>query len=380
MTTARPAVVFLWKQFAPYHRDRCAAVAAAWGADCEVVGLEVAPRGGVYAWPPEEADDAAFTRITLFPESRVEEVGTAEMFRATWEALGRRRLRAAFLCHYEQPAVFLLACALRLRGVPVFVMFDSAFDDKPRRLGREALKRLALAPYQGALASGRRARDYLVFLGIPSKRVALGYDTLDVARVRREAAAAPTYVPQSQRPFVVVARFVAKKNLTTAIDAYARYRADAGAEGRPPRGLVLCGDGPLRAALAEQLHLLGVAGVDFRGFLPPAEVARTLAGALALLLPSVEEQWGLVVNEALALGVPVLASTRVGAADGLLRPGVSGFLADPHDAEGFARLMTLLDRDAGLRARLSQGARGDAAAGDVRHFVASAQQLLGGPS
>lgn len=123
-----------------------------------------------------------------------------------------------------------------------------------------------------------------------------------------------------------------------------------------------------------------LSGIEFRGFLPPAEAARTLAGGLALLLPSVEEQWGLVVNEALALGVPVLASTRVGAADGLLRPGVNGFLADPHDAEGFARLMTLLDRDPDLWARLSHEAADSATAGDVRHFVAGVQQLLEGAS
>lgn len=370
------SVAFVWKQFAPYHVDRCAAAARALGPTSPVLGIEIAAGSSAYAWPVAP-DEPSFTRVTLFPHSEVECLPARLVVSAAWRALRRQRLRAVFLCHYEHPAIAFLALRLRLCGVPVFVMFDSKFDDKPRRPGREALKRRLLWPYGGALASGMRARDYLRFLGLPRGRIALGYDTVSVARVRAEAAAKDVASPE--RPFLVVARCVRKKNLSTAIAAYASYRAAALQRGFVPRSLHLLGDGPLRPELEAEVAGRGLEGVRFHGFVMPETVARAMAGARALVLPSVEEQWGLVVNEALALGLPVLASTRIGAVDGLLRPGINGLLADPHDAEGFAASMSWLDADEEFWRRLSDGARDTGQAGDTERFAEGVRMLLEAP-
>lgn len=373
----RPAVVFLWNQFAPYHVDRLAAVADALGSRASVSGIEVAQRSARYAWAPS-AGDGRFRHLVLAPGKSREEVGPATRLARLAGALIRLRPTHAFLCHYNQVEVLVCAWLARLCGVRVFTMFDSKFDDKPRRLWRELAKRIFIAPYHGALTAGGRSTDYVRLLGLPARRTAHGYDSVSIARVRDLAGTppAPDGVAHAARDFVVVGRFVAKKNLKTAVAAYARYRELAAAAGEAPRGLVLCGDGPLRGELEQEVADRGLDGVSFAGFLQAPEVAAMLGRALALLLPSVEEQWGLVVNEALAMGVPVLASTRVGAADGLLRAGVNGMLFDPFEVEGMARTMLALAGDAAAWRRLAAGARDTADAGDVDRFVAGVRRLM----
>lgn len=121
---------------------------------------------------------------------------------------------------------------------------------------------------------------------------------------------------------------------------------------------------------------LGIAdAVIFHGFVQTTEISRILAGSLALILPSLEEQFGNVVIEAQALDLPVLLSDRCGAREMLVQDWVNGF-SFPHDsAESLAGYMTLLGADEALCARLATGARASAPRGDVAAFAEAVASL-----
>ncbi len=371
---ATRTVAVVWDQHAPYHADRLAALAARLGESWTVTGIALAAASRKYAWTAPSAG-AGYHATTLF-------AGPAEGVRGLRRLLGLARATRGhgqvFLCNYERPTTWLLAVWLRARGARIWLMFDSTRADKPRRRGRERLKRIALAPYHGGLVSGRASRAYLHALGLRARPIATGYDTLSVARVRDEADAppAPDGVPFDARAFLIVARCVPEKNLAAALDAYAEYAHAAHGNGRAPRALWLCGDGPDRPALERWAGALGLTRCRFLGFRQPAEVARLLAHALALVLPSRSEPWGLVANEALALGVPVLVSNRAGCAHDLVRDGVNGRVLGPDQPGAWAEALTALDRDPDLWKRLAAGARDTAAEGDVRHFAAGAAELM----
>jgi len=378
-STPRPRVVaFVWAKFAPYHRDRCAALAAALGPAVEVRGIAVAAASTAYPWPEDSGPPAPGLRlVTLVRDRPAEAVGPLHRLRRLWPWL--RDAEAVFLCHYERPETLALALWLRRCGVRPLVLFDSTAADKPRRAWREALKRLWLKPYAGALTAGRRSSAYLATLGLTADRIATGYDTLDIARIRAEAGTppAPDGPAHAERVFLVIARLVPAKNLDAALDAHARYAAAVCALGRAPRPLVILGEGPLRPALERRIAAEALGPVRLPGFRPPGEVARWLGRALALILPSHSEPWGLAVNEALALGVPVLVSSRAGAAADLVRPGVNGFVLHPDDTAGLAARLRRLDLCPETWAALARGAATHAPAGDVRQFVAGARRLLG---
>lgn len=375
---APPVLVFMWEQFSAYHIDRLDALGVAYGDRARVVGIEVASRSRTYAWDPIEGA-AHYERHTLFPDQVADDIGWRRKFKASRSLLRALRPAAVFLCNQEQPEILALLALLRLRGVRTYAMLDAKFDDTPRRVAKEWLKPAVFRLFTGGLVSGDRSADYYRFLGLPGGWSQPGYDTVSVARVRALVGGrvAPEGAPHAARDFVSVARFVPKKNLVCAIQAYAAWRAMRPAH---PRRLVLCGSGPLEAMLRDECARLGVTdGVIFPGFLGPEEVARQLADGLAFVLPSVEEQWGLVVNEAVALGLPILCSDNVGARDTLVRVGQNGFVFEPHNPDGLAGLMFLVSEDERLWRRFCHGSQRLALAGDVVMFVAGVEALTGVP-
>ena len=370
----RPRVLFLWESFGPHHVDRCEACVAQLGDRYEICGVEIATFDANYQWRGSTGADG-FAKLTLFPGVVRQKISTWRCFGRIMAACLRLRAKYIFLCNYDAPAIFLSAVLLRLLGRRVIIMQDSKFDDKQRYLLKEALKSLLYRPYSAALVAGHRTKSYLAFLGIREERMFIGYDTVSTARIRRwaESEPAPGGAAHRERHFTIVARFLPKKNLTLALDAYAAYAAQhPGA----PRALHLCGSGELEPMLRRHAEGLGVGGIHFRGYLQEHEIARVLASSLALILPSIEEQHGLVINEAIAMGVPVLASDNCGARDLLIRSGVNGYIFEPDNVAGLAHFMALLDQDAAEWTRLAEGTRQFEPAADTGFFVGAVDRVL----
>lgn len=370
---ARPLRIgILFAQFAPYHLDRCAAVARRLGARGEVIAVEVATTSTAYAWAPS-GEVAGAGKVTLFPGRTYDSIGRWRRFVAQLRAL-RRCSMVLVGIGYDQPDVIGLAATLRLLGVRVVLMTESKFEDFERNLPRECAKALLLLPFGAAIVGGARHAAYLRLLGFNRRPVLPGYDVVDTTRVRALSgigAAAP--IPFAERRFAFVGRFVDKKALPFLIEAYRRYLILAGPAAH---GLVLVGGGDDEPAVRDLLARHDLASVEITGFVQAKAVARHLAGALALVLPSREEQWGLVVNEALALGLPVVVSEPVGARDALVRNLVNGFVVEPGSVEGLARAMLALsDEDTWRRMGAASAARAEL--GDAER-LADAVEVLGG--
>jgi glycosyltransferase involved in cell wall biosynthesis len=248
------------------------------------------------------------------------------------------------------------------------------FDDFPRKAWREFGKSLTLLPYSGFLGSGIRTNEYFKFLGI--KIISGEYNTANIDRLQKisQSKIAPDGHSFSERDWIIIARLVQKKNLFTALTAYAIYRGQVD----NPRKLRICGSGHLESALEKHAAEIGVADfVNFEGFVQTDVIAKFLANSLALILPSTEEQFGNVVIEAQAMGLPVLISQVCGARDLLVRNWVNGFVFEPDNPEGLAGFMALLDRDEILWRKLCAGATATAPLGDVARFVEGVDSLLG---
>jgi glycosyltransferase involved in cell wall biosynthesis len=195
---------------------------------------------------------------------------------------------------------------------------------------------------------GQRHVEYLVELGMPRDRIFTGYDVVDNAYFRRSAEEVRSHKSDVRKQyglpenyFLASARFIEKKNLPTLIRAYAAYRQKSEASGNPPWDVVLLGDGPLREALNSQLSTLNLhRHVCLPGFKQYDELPVYYALAKAFVHASTTEQWGLVVNEAIASGLPVIVSNRCGCVPELI--GDNGFTFDPlNEDELTARLLDM---------------------------------------
>ncbi|WP_170142076.1 glycosyltransferase [Thioalbus denitrificans] len=176
--------------------------------------------------------------------------------------------------------------------------------------------------------------EYLINLGMPEERIWTGYDVVDNEHFRegaQRARAKATFLREEldlpEHYFLTCARFIDVKNLTGLVLAYAHYVVDCGTQ---PWGLVLVGDGPLRGEIWALVQNLGLEDlIRLPGYKDYEELPAYYGLADVFVLPSSSETWGLVVNEAMAAGLPVLVSEKCGCAPDLVREGVNGFTVDP---------------------------------------------------
>jgi len=367
-------LVFVWDNFGPLHADRCNAVAKKFAGEHDVIGLELAGKSKVYGWVPEAG--ISFRKITIDPSRSFEEIPFSQRFSKALSACrGMGRDSWFFFCHYQDPAIFCTAVLLRALSRRVFTMGCSKFDDYPRKLRREFLKALLYMPYGGAIASGVRSSDYMRFMGFAGDRVYSGYNTVSLDRIRQLAGspAAPDGASFHDRHFTVVARLVSKKNigmLLHAMKAYARQVPN-------PRALEILGSGPLESALRSQVRELGIEHlVHFRGFLQTSDVSKVYARSLALLLPSIEEQFGNVIPEAQAMGLPVIVSENCGGRDMLVRSGVNGFVIEPDNPRGLAFFMGLLSEGEALWRKMCHNSQSFVEHGDSARFAEAVEALI----
>jgi len=148
---------------------------------------------------------------------------------------------------------------------------------------------------------------------------------------------------------ICVARLVPVKNIGNLLKAwYMVEQANSEAE------LLIVGDGPEMQLLKQQQQQLGLKRINFAGTIANQQLPLLLAGSAAFILPSLSETWGLVVNEAMAAGLPVLLSCKVNAAQSLLREGVNGYLFNPIDVDSIAAaILKFMDLQPQERADMS---------------------------
>lgn len=159
-------------------------------------------------------------------------------------------------------------------------------------------------------------------------------------------------VPGAGNRLVFVGRLAAVKGVPVLLQALAAARLE-----RPDLHLTLIGDGPERPAIEAAARDHGLAdAVTFAGYRSQAEVALALAQADMLVLPSFAEGVPVVLMEAMAARLPVIA-TRVGGVGELVAEGAAGILVPPGDADGLSRAILRLAGDGGLRAQMGAAGR-----------------------
>ncbi len=367
-------VALVWPRFIESHVDRCIAVAQRLEGRAEVLAIEVANTSNEYSAFLPSGDTGEAHKQTLFPGSSFDDVPG---WRCFWAVL-RSVIGCRMVCigvPYSRLEFVALAWVLRLLGKQVVLMCDSKFDDSLRASGFEFAKGLGLRCFSAVIVAGSRGSDYFRFLGFRGKPVLFGYDTVSVARIRAEAASGSQTLPAfDERDFVFVGRFIAVRNLPLLIAAFARYSELAGGKARR---LQLFGAGPLESELRQQVAELGLDGqVVFAGFRSGPELAGPLASALALVLTSYSETWGIVVNEALALGLPVLITGAPGSRDALVRNLVNGYVVENGSSESLVQAMLALGGDEAGWQAMAQASLERAWLGDVACFADAMELLL----
>ncbi len=234
---------------------------------------------------------------------------------------------------YYEPAMNVVLFYCRLKGIKVIISADSTEGDNPNVGWREALKRFVVSKAHGFFCYGSKSAEYILKLGMKPEQILVANNSVDndrVDNVHAEALKTRETVKYSYKlrkyNFIYVGRLIDVKNLDNLLTAY-KSLADS------DWGLIVLGDGSEEANLKKFKSDNNLDGICFIEGQPWYDVPKILALADVFVLPSYSEPWGLVVNEAMACGLPVIVSNKCGSAYDAVKEGINGYTFNPYNIE-----------------------------------------------
>lgn len=251
--------------------------------------------------------------------------------------LAREGVEAVIINGYGDAGRLWLMRWCQRRGLPYFVWGDSNIrGDRAtglKRLIKSTLLARVLPRATGMLSCGSLGQAFFERYGVSSERIGWmpyepDYTLIDAVKPEQiEAAQARFGLAVGRRVLVFSGRLVPAKRPDLVIDAFVSL-----ADERPEWDLLLVGDGPLRDELKLRIPPRLVGRVHWTGFIDEQSTVSALYRASdVLVIPSDFEPWALVVNEAAAAGLAIVASDVVGAAAELVRDGMNGFIFSAGD-------------------------------------------------
>jgi glycosyltransferase involved in cell wall biosynthesis len=264
-------------------------------------------------------------------------------------ALSRAQPDAVLSGGYGYVASWQAAFWARSHGIPLLLWSEStALDIRRGHRVVEFIKRKFRQRCQAFVAAGKASRDYLLALGASSNTIFIAPDAVDVsffagaaekARLQQQEIRVRNNLPP--RYFLSVGRLTREKGVYELLDAYAKLEPSV----RVRIGLVFVGDGAAREELERRAAGIQQGVVRFCGWVHREQISEIYTLAEAFVFPTHSDTWGLVVNEAMACGLPIIASQVAGCVPDLLQDGWNGFAVPPRDVDGFVRSMQVLFDD-----------------------------------
>ncbi len=350
-------IAICFAQFGPYHHARVRALQEA--SEATVVPLQLADATCTYAW---ESHVNPCDGLRTLCEGHYEKLSPLRVFFRAFRFFRHETISAALLPSYAPASETALFLAAKFAGVRCVMMNESHAGTERARGWKKWVKLRLVRRFNSALVGGTPQKRYFTQLGLPEHAIFTGYDAIDnsyfeeqAARLRSNPSGPGIQLGLPDRYFLSLGRMVKKKNLPCLLEAYACFadkmlqRADT--VNIP--ALVFVGSGPEEDTLRRQcerlsLNLIDAVGstpepnsnqppsVYFYGFRQITENPVFYSLAEAFILPSLWEEWGLVVNEAMASGLPVIVSETAGSAADLVHEGENGYTFAPTSSDALA--------------------------------------------
>lgn len=247
-----------------------------------------------------------------------------------WIDLARLRAQAVITNELGFRTLSALFYGLVFRK-PVWVWHGGTHHTERNLSFGQRLVRACMMPFiKHWIAYGEAAADYLVSKGVKRERIVQIQNCVDDTAFSPDG---PRAFDLSPKPVLLhVGQYIGRKGIDELLESAGRIAKNA-----PPFTLLFIGRGPEEDRLKQKAQFLGLAHVEFVPPKPSTEMAKVYRSADALVFPTKEDIWGLVVNEAILCGLPVLSSVWGGVTQELV-PEENRF--DPNDPEAFDRMLT----------------------------------------
>jgi glycosyltransferase involved in cell wall biosynthesis len=278
-----------------------------------------------------------------------------------WSALRRGGYDVLWLHGHGIAANVIALAAAKWMGMRVFMRSETHL--LLRRMGLKAkVRRPVMSTLfslcDAILAIGTANSEFYQAMGVPADKISLVPYTVDNERFMTRARMTPDERRAMRRRFgisddrpaiIYVSKLMPRKHPDHLIKAAQRLAREG-----LSFDLVVAGSGEMGDELNRLIAIGGPPHVVKPGFINQMEMPALLSACDVFVLPSEDEPWGLIVNEAMCAGLPVVIAADVGSARDLVRHGENGFAFKAGDISALADHLQTLLLDPGMRVRMSQ--------------------------
>ncbi len=297
--------LLLWDRMGDYHRARWKALSAIIGKE-NCYGADLGRGDGLYHWTNTEATD----NYICLSDNPVNKSGIINPFKRFKHYIKSHQITHVCIPGYGRPIYLLLLIWCRLNGIKVLMFAESWYRGHPLL---DKLKGWFISSVVDMnFVSGKHAAAHFKNrLGICETKIVEGYSVVDNNHF------ASSQTKKQQTPTLLcVARFAEEKNLDLLINAFQASILSK------KWHLKVVGGGPLKEVLQKSIT---TPNIELTNWLSYDQLPDLYASSTLFILPSKFEPWGLVVNEAMAAGLPIILSDAIGALPDLLMEGENGW-------------------------------------------------------
>jgi glycosyltransferase involved in cell wall biosynthesis len=277
--------------------------------------------------------------------------------RGLWSALNKVSPQVIICGGYSYAASWEALLWARRRGVAFVLWSESnAQDARGGRAWVEFLKTYFLRHCDRFVVPGKASFEYLRSLGSAEASILIAPNAVDSCFFATQAENTRVHATEFRKKLglpsrfiLFVGRLVPEKGIFDLLEAYAKLESGV----RSEVGLVFAGDGVSKEELAQRAKRICPGAVCFPGFAQREDLAGLYALAETLVLPTHTDTWGLVVNEAMACGLPIIVSSVAGCSADLVEDGWNGYVVPPRDSEELSVAINTLLRQPGLKQQMS---------------------------
>lgn len=278
-----------------------------------------------------------------------------QLNRKVWSKLQKDNPTLIISIGWNYLATFTAFLNAKAKGRKFALWSESTVNEKSvqRTLTLPIIK-LMLRNSDFLIAAGTNAKEYLLSLGANPKKILVAYYTIDtdqlINKINKESDKSFIHrkfdLKKGVKTILFVGQLIKRKGVVQILNLAKKFKENTGIV------FILVGYGPMEEDISNFIRANKLNNLRLAGFVPNDEVYKYYMSCDIFLLPSLEETWGLVVNEAMCAGKPVLVSKFAGSSADLVENGINGFIVNPYkEVTLVAKIKTLVE-DNDLRKKM----------------------------
>jgi len=322
-------VFFIVEKVGPYHNSRFNQISQ--NKELQINVIETKPNSKKYLWDEEIKNNYQIYKIKNDANKNINYGSLTQQLN---QYLFNKKPEIIFVTGWYEKSHHYIFFKSFFSKIPLILISDSRIKDHKRIFYKEFIKKLLLRGISASLVAGTESKEYLLRLNFQKENIFMPCDVVD-----NNFFLSSNYKNniETKNYFLCIARFVKKKNHIKLLEGFVNYKKNKG-----KFDLVLIGDGPEKESILNFISTSNFSSsIYVKSWKQIYELPSYYKNSKALILASSSDQWGLVVNEALASGVPCIVSKNCGCYVDLIKNANTGW---GFDSENKLELTYLLHK------------------------------------